>query len=57
MDGCDENGEVELRLDVAPKMGRVLIFQQRGLLHSGDDVKAGTKLTMRTELMYQKVDD
>lgn len=32
------------RIDVDPKAGRVLIFQHRKLLHSGDDVKAGIKL-------------
>jgi hypothetical protein len=40
------------RIDVIPKVGRVLMFQHRGLLHSGDDVVSGTKLTMRTDLMY-----
>ena len=39
-------------LRVLPKIGRVLIFQQRGLLHSGEDVHKGTKVTMRTEIMY-----
>jgi hypothetical protein len=37
---------------VFPKQGRVLIFQHRGLLHSGDEVTGGTKYTMRTDLMY-----
>lgn len=41
--------------DVEPKVGRILIFQHRGLLHSGDDVTKGTKLTLRTDLMYKKV--
>ena len=40
------------KLDVLPKAGRVLLFQHRGLLHSGDDVAQGTKYTMRTDLMY-----
>jgi len=31
------------RIDVDPKVGRVLIFQHRVLMHSGDDVKAGIK--------------
>ena len=57
MDSWDERGEVEKRLDVVPKMGRVLLFQQRDLLHSGDDVMAGTKLTMRTDLMYKRVEN
>jgi hypothetical protein len=42
------------RIDVVPKCGRVLMFQHRGLLHSGDDVVNGTKLTMRTDIMYEK---
>ncbi|KAI9701928.1 MAG: hypothetical protein M1836_001272 [Candelina mexicana] len=40
-------------LDVHPKAGRVLIFQHNGLLHSGNDVTAGVKYTMRTDLMYE----
>ncbi|KAK5131797.1 hypothetical protein LTR08_000552 [Meristemomyces frigidus] len=40
------------RMDVAPKCGRILLFQHRGLLHSGDDVVEGVKYTMRTDLMY-----
>jgi hypothetical protein len=40
------------RIDVVPKCGRVLMFQHRGLLHSGDDVVSGLKLTMRTDIMY-----
>ncbi|TID26965.1 oxidoreductase domain-containing protein [Venturia nashicola] len=42
------------RLDVEPKIGRVLVFQQRGLLHAGDDVVSGVKLTLRTDVMYEK---
>ncbi|KAJ4407306.1 hypothetical protein N0V82_009944 [Gnomoniopsis sp. IMI 355080] len=43
------------KIDVDPKAGRVLIFQQRRLNHAGDDVVKGTKYTMRTEIMYEKV--
>ncbi|KAL8986753.1 MAG: hypothetical protein Q9177_003981 [Variospora cf. flavescens] len=43
------------KLDVVPKVGRVLLFQQKGLLHSGADVKRGIKFTMRTDVMYKKV--
>ena len=42
-------------VDVDPKAGRVLLFQQRGLLHSGEEVLNGTKVTMRTEIMYERV--
>ncbi|KAI1121385.1 hypothetical protein F5Y10DRAFT_256450 [Nemania abortiva] len=41
------------KLDVDPKAGRVLIFQHALLRHSGDDVKAGTKYTVRTDIMYK----
>ncbi|WEW59544.1 hypothetical protein PRK78_005018 [Emydomyces testavorans] len=44
------------RLDVHPKVGRVLIFQHRGLYHSGDDVLQGVKYTMRTDIMYEQDD-
>lgn len=45
------------RVDVEPKAGRVLIFEQRGLRHSGDEVKAGVKYTMRTDIIYERVPD
>ncbi|KAL8688773.1 MAG: hypothetical protein Q9218_005397 [Villophora microphyllina] len=41
-------------VDVVPKVGRVLLFQQRGLLHSGADVTRGVKYTMRTDVMYKR---
>lgn len=41
--------------DVHPKVGRALIFQHRGLLHSGADVLGGVKLTLRTDLMYETI--
>jgi hypothetical protein len=46
--------DMKRRMDVVPKAGRVLLFQHRFLLHSGDDVVKGTKLTMRTDIMYAK---
>jgi len=33
----------------------VLVFQQRMLVHSGEEVTAGTKFTMRTDCMFEKV--
>ena len=39
---------------VVPKIGRVLIFQHRDLLHSGEEVENGIKLTLRTDLMYRR---
>jgi hypothetical protein len=43
------------RLDVNPKMGSVLIFQHDELVHSGDDVLSGVKITLRTDLMYKDI--
>jgi len=45
------------KLDVEPKIGRILLFQQRNLLHSGEEVESGVKFTMRTDLMYEKADE
>ena len=50
--GRQPEGEVEVK--VRPKTGRVLIFQQAHLLHSGEEVLAGLKLTMRTDIMYKR---
>lgn len=47
----------EHKVDVDPKAGRVLIFQHRGLLHSGDAVKKGIKYTMRTDIVYEKIEE
>lgn len=41
-------------LDVNSKIGRVLCFQQRDLLHSGADVIEGTKITLRTDIMFER---
>jgi len=40
-------------LDVHPKLGRVLIFQQRMLVHSGEEVAQGVKYTMRSDFMFE----
>ncbi|KAI9892999.1 MAG: hypothetical protein M1814_000883 [Vezdaea aestivalis] len=42
-------------LDVNPKVGSVLIFAQRGLWHCGAPVTKGTKITLRTDIMFDKV--
>lgn len=42
-------------MDVEPRMGRVLVFQQRMLIHSGEEVKEGIKYTMRSDFMFEKV--
>ena len=41
-------------LDVHPKVGRVLVFQQRMLVHSGEEVFEGMKHTMRSDLLFQQ---
>lgn len=42
-------------LDVHPKVGRVLVFQQRMLIHSGEEVTEGMKYTMRSDFMFEQV--
>ncbi|PWW74538.1 hypothetical protein C7212DRAFT_207921, partial [Tuber magnatum] len=42
-------------MDVEAKRGRVLIFQQRMLWHSGKPVTEGTKITMKSNLMFEWV--
>ncbi|KAJ5273598.1 Prolyl 4-hydroxylase alpha subunit [Penicillium angulare] len=37
---------------VFPKTGSILIFQQRHLMHCGDDVFRGVKYTVRSDIMY-----
>jgi hypothetical protein len=44
------------KLDVDPAIGKALVFQQRGLLHSGAEVVKGVKYSMRTDVIYRKVD-
>ncbi|PWY93493.1 hypothetical protein BO94DRAFT_344435 [Aspergillus sclerotioniger CBS 115572] len=48
--------EKERHLRVFPKVGSVLVFQQRDLLHGGDPVVRGTKYTLRTDVMYRQCD-
>jgi hypothetical protein len=38
--------------DVAPKLGRVLVFEQEGMVHSGETITSGVKYTLRTDFMY-----
>lgn len=40
-------------VDVEPRSGRALIFEQCGLAHSGERVIEGVKLTVRTDLMFE----
>ncbi|KAF7299822.1 P4Hc domain-containing protein [Mycena chlorophos] len=42
-------------LDVEPRVGRVLVFQQRMLVHSGEEVLSGVKYTMRGDFMYEQI--
>ncbi|KAK7746311.1 hypothetical protein SLS53_002270 [Cytospora paraplurivora] len=49
------SGNNKTKVDVDPKAGRLLIFQQRGLKHAGDDVVKGTKYTMRTDVLYELI--
>ncbi|KAJ5580771.1 Prolyl 4-hydroxylase alpha subunit [Penicillium hetheringtonii] len=48
MDGYNAKHPVR----VFPKTGSILIFQQRNLMHGGDDVFRGVKYTVRSDVMY-----
>ncbi|KAI0400802.1 hypothetical protein F4802DRAFT_470924 [Xylaria palmicola] len=48
------DAKAPLFLDVKPKAGRALIFQQRMLWHSGQEVKHGEKFTVRLDLMFER---
>jgi hypothetical protein len=41
-------------LDIEPKVGRVLIFQQKGLVHSGEEVTKGLKYAMRSDFLFEE---
>ena len=42
--------------DVEPRVGRVLVFQQAMVLHSGEEVKEGVKYTLRSDFMFKAED-
>ncbi|KAK6358984.1 hypothetical protein TWF696_000156 [Orbilia brochopaga] len=41
--------------DVAPIPGRVLIFQHAYLVHSGEPITKGIKLTIRSDFLYERI--
>lgn len=41
-------------IDVEPRKGRVLIFQQANIWHTGEEVVEGNKYTLRSDLMFAK---
>ncbi|KAG6357286.1 hypothetical protein INS49_015164 [Diaporthe citri] len=53
--GIDFENPKEDKLDIDPKQGSVLIFQQRDMYHEGVEVRKGTKYTLRTDVIYEKV--
>lgn len=40
-------------IEIEPKAGRLLLFQQSKLLHSGSVVKKGVKIVMKTDLLHK----
>ena len=46
-------GKDDRYVDIEPKRGRVLIFQQRDLYHSGEDVTKGVKYALRSDFMFR----
>jgi hypothetical protein len=43
------------KVDVNPRTGSVLVFQQRDMYHEGCEVTKGTKYTLRTDVLYEKM--
>src|SRR4051794_10779954 len=43
-------------LDIEPLQGRVLVFEQHGLRHSGEEVTAGVKYVLKADLMYGEIE-
>jgi hypothetical protein len=39
---------------VEPRMGRVLVFAQGDLIHSGEEVTAGVKYNICTDILYNE---
>lgn len=39
-------------IDVKPKLGRVLVFQQKGIWHTGEPVTEGVKYAVRSDFMF-----
>ncbi|KAI2641098.1 hypothetical protein GGS21DRAFT_356851 [Xylaria nigripes] len=52
-DETEEDKEAPF-LDIKPKLGRALVFQQRMLWHSGQELKHGEKSTVRLDLMFER---
>ncbi|KAG6826252.1 hypothetical protein H0H92_000560 [Tricholoma furcatifolium] len=50
----DNSSADDGHLDVEPKTGRVLIFEQGPLFHSGEPVVQGLKYTMRTDFLFTR---
>ena len=42
-------------LDFMPKEGACLVFQHKGLVHSGEEVERGVKYTVRSDVMYEMI--
>ncbi|KAI3340790.1 hypothetical protein F4824DRAFT_400770 [Ustulina deusta] len=49
-----EHKKDALFLDIKPRVGKALIFQQGMLWHSGQEVKHGEKFTVRLDLMFER---
>ncbi|KAM0750663.1 hypothetical protein T439DRAFT_380542 [Meredithblackwellia eburnea MCA 4105] len=43
--------------DVEPIPGRVLVFQHDKLIHTGEEVLGGIKCTMRSDILYENVEE
>ncbi|KAJ7686172.1 hypothetical protein B0H17DRAFT_1072321 [Mycena rosella] len=51
----EEDGKYYADVEALP--GRVLVFQHADLLHTGEEVTAGVKCALRSDILYEKVGD
>jgi len=51
---CKQATESQVLASVQPEAGLCLLFFQPGLLHEGEDVRAGIKHILRTEVMFRR---
>jgi hypothetical protein len=42
-------------VDIEPKVGRMLVFQQKMLYHSRQEVVAGVKYALRSDFLFKEI--
>jgi len=50
--GFNGKSQPDAFVDVEARLGRVVVFEHEGLLHSGEPVKSGLKYTLRSDFLF-----